>query len=1810
MIRAGVGLLLTAAMTAAQVDAPKLEGWTYRVDARPLSPEWVDPGGRLNDGKAGRGGGVAIWSGGDIHVTIDLGGTVSLSQVKVHQHRHNLNYKLDHLSVMIERAGQFEEAGRVDGFFGPTPTMDFVHEVDLKGVETARIRLDFFGCNALSLSEIELYGKRARQAAAGGLFAELPLGGAEPAAREADLDRDGQPELILENRHVRLIFTPAKGGVCRSLRLKPEGTELVHAATGGYGLLRDQLWKPNYSFGDRFYFHRLTNDKDLAAVELWTTGVGGMMSFTEVRKRITLRRDSSLIEVHYALANEPSSQTDYEYGFWSHNWLGSPAGTNTYQHPTTDGVQRFTLDAEGAKESRDLWYRNPARGWTAVSTDSGAGLALAVPFKYLNLYYTWNGKGAVCATHEWRFNLIELKAGEKLEFDATLVPFRGLPTVDGVVAGVVGRIVGAAEGNALKVEAQAEAPAGATGRALRLTVVTADGKPVGQPAEVALTPGRVASAKLTAPTPAAGTYTARAEVLVDGQPAGSFERPFAVGGARLAYHLDPEGKQVGRKEEATAKPAYRIRTDVVTPHIKWAKPLPGGPIKALVLCDDMNSREAVELAQRIDLDLDYTKFRTTFDKEFLYQGDLSVLTLDAAQKRLSDKLKAGRYDVILAAGFNWRHHFSAENRELMLGQVREGTGLILIQPDGFAAEDLAELPVAGVAKEKSAARSMWGWHNWQPAGEHPLVAGLDWSRFPVTRRHEYATRPEGEVVATIGKDAAPLLVLGKLGRGRLLGATWDTLTHDMSYRGYSALTPILSYRGEYLRPEFYALPTGYHEHWFALLCRMVAWAAGRDGDVTLATAEPRSVPLGRRDAKLALAVTSGHDEPGATAEVRWMTPAGVDDRPVRVPAPLKRGKNAVEVPLGALPGGIDTAAVTIRKADGSALAWGTASVTVEVPARQTDLTVTPDRLLPAGGVWQEDGPVETPAFEVESPLQVAAKLDAAAPAGLTWRLRVTDSRGRLLAQRDLTVAAGTQELSTSIALPTLIDQGVEVTARLCRGDDLLDQRRARVVAFHPRVWNRFWFTSWNGNWLWRSYYLFDANRRIVRDWGLDSAMYGEVELGTGKVRDDSFYGINHTWLGLLLGLGKGVLSVNDVDFAKKAAAYAKTKDKQQLQRTPCLVDPVWREAVKAKLLDRVNATMPPGAMDYCMGDEMSLTDYTRYFDYDWSPASLADFRTWLQQRYRGVADLNKSWGTDFQTFDQVLPLTLDEAVKVANPAPWAEFRLYMNDQIAGFYRFVQDTIRSVDPNAKCGLSGTQSPEAGNGMDWFLLSDAFSYYHSYNTSWSNEMRRSFHRRGGADQSPYNGGYSAVNPDAEYRLWWCLFHDTRGISAWTTSLFFNGDLTESQSGADTKAHLETFRRGLWRLVRAGTRQHDGIALYYSMPTIIAGALMNEEKNINAYRDAWVKLLEDAGLQYEFVAAPEVERGLLDDGEFKVVVLPYTLALSRGEVAALKRFVERGGTILASRRCGVRDELCRPQSPALLDDLFGVREEGEQKAVEPVIKLTAACGGLAAGEIIRTPVGASNLKLTGGQALATSADGAAPALIRGPGGRAVLLNLDLANFEAERRFRSPTEKQVKALIGQLLADAGVRPKYPATLQSGAAPQLEMARYKLDGIELLCLLNADDKPNVATIALGGEKQVYDLRAESDRGRLNSLQVPLEPKCARVYALCDGPFPAPTLRAAGEVARAAGTGDAAVPGRLALTVGRAAAAPTRQLVRLTVATPDGTVHPEQQQTVWVTGGPVETSLPLALDSPTGNWTITATDVLTGQSARATVAVR
>ncbi|MBU0610799.1 MAG: hypothetical protein KKI08_23135 [Armatimonadetes bacterium] len=1232
-------ILVICSVLCAQGEA-RLANWTYQTDSRYLADAYVDKtGAMLSDGDTKK---LVIYATGGTVINIDLAEQSRLTGVAVNVTRPNNNYKLREVRVQADVFGNWRDLGQVAGFWGDTKERTFRLEVPDLDVTTSKVRLVFNNPSVLSVAEIELFGQAVTQQVGAQLQAPF-VNNPKPSAREQDLDKDGKPEIILENDQVRLIFAPLVGGACRSFVLKPAQQEFALSQSPGYGLLRDQLWAPAYMFADRPYSWQLGGDANTAWAELSVTGAGGMMSFTTLTKRVEITRGSPVVRVHYKLLNDPSSQTDYTYGFWVHNFMGVLGQPMRYFIPTEEGVQELPFPTPKGEKQSDYWWKDPARGWTAVCGENSVGLATQADYKFLNCFYEWAGTGYPAATHEWRYNRLPLKSGQAFETNVTLTPFTGLKRVDGVVGDVIGGIDPGSAGvppaqAVIKLLPASGQTAAATGLIRLRQLPSGAWQDLGK---IEMAAGKPAEQQVKLGDLAPGAYVLNVQVQRGGKTLDDFERAFSVGGAQIAYHREPLEQRVGMgAEEKVSLPRHDLSDAIVTPHMKWATPLPGGPIKALVLCDDFVAREVIELKQRLQMDLTYVKFRTTFWTEDLYCGDRTISTPEQANKRLQDALKATKFDVLLISGFNWGKHFAPASQQAIMAEVKAGAGLVLIEPDGFAESD--ELaPIAGIAKT----RAMHAFSRWQRGEQSPLTAGLPWDTMPVTRYMDYTKWPEGKVLATLDKGQ-PLLVTNQFGEGRTAVLTYDTLTHDMSYRGYAGLIPIFSYRGGFLRDEYNNMTGEYWEPYYALLARLSVWAAKRDTGVETVSLEPLADHEYGQPATLPLRLSGGAGEYAVTATFENRCGQPVQE----VKAGYKAGQGEVALPVPPfLPAGLNTVNVIVKDRAGAHVAWGQTTVTGTTPVAIKSLAPEKNTLFgtrPPRGAQLFDQ-----AFSCEEPAKLTVTLDLRAQMpGLQLQARLYDTYRRLLFEETRPLGGNATETFTA-PLPELRSQGLQWEVSLPGPQGQLDFATCRVLCVAPRDWDHFRLTNWGGIFTWRSEYLNDILGELVAPM-VDISFGGLTENSTGKTWLNLWHNIGYSDLGLLSYMGKDVPDFMERSFSEKATQYAQTKDKQYLVRTPSLADREWRAKVMENMVKRATDDVQQfgGAYDYCMGDEMSLTHYTRYFDFDFDPRNLADFRAWLKGRYPDLAALNKAWATSFATWDDVMPMTLDEARQAANAA--------------------------------------------------------------------------------------------------------------------------------------------------------------------------------------------------------------------------------------------------------------------------------------------------------------------------------------------------------------------------------------------------------------------------------------------------------------------------------------------------------------------------------------------------------------------------------
>ena len=141
-----------------------------------------------------------------------------------------------------------------------------------------------------------------------------------------------------------------------------------------------------------------------------------------------------------------------------------------------------------------------------------------------------------------------------------------------------------------------------------------------------------------------------------------------------------------------------------TYHVKWAKPLEGGPLKVLFIVPFSNSREVVELAQR--LDVEYTVImnvgRSVWKDGNFSDSHSPGTPLHGSDADVLDSIAASRlslgndYDAIVIGKISWEV-LPDSVRTQILNHVAGGTGLptFMIQVDYLTWAFLGDGPPPG-----------------------------------------------------------------------------------------------------------------------------------------------------------------------------------------------------------------------------------------------------------------------------------------------------------------------------------------------------------------------------------------------------------------------------------------------------------------------------------------------------------------------------------------------------------------------------------------------------------------------------------------------------------------------------------------------------------------------------------------------------------------------------------------------------------------------------------------------------------------------------------------------------------------------------------------------------------------------------------------------------------------------------------------------------------------------------------------------------------------------------------------------------------
>ena len=887
----------------------------------------------------------------------------------------------------------------------------------------------------------------------------------------------------------------------------------------------------------------------------------------------------------------------------------------------------------------------------------------------------------------------------------------------------------------------------------------------------------------------------------------------------LACGLGAQDVGMGARRGSGARLEAPYTLDVETPHVKWLKPLAGGPLKVLAVPTVSEGRTLVELAQRLSLDItsvsidphfDANKWTMCFGRDYgarAEKGNLGVIYGYLEQELTGPK----QFDVILLQLSHGWERLTPRSREALARRVREGAGLVLVRP--FASELSPLVPEAAVTLPADASAPVEPGAGesspWRRAGDHYITRAIPVEAFPFpyVQNYVYRAAPGASVVLATA-SGHPVLATRTFGKGRV--AAFGYRNAGLSWAMPAAARGFVSDQ--------------YWEYFYAMLCRSLVWAAGR---------EPAAPDFTR-------AVWELKSEEGRVLR------SGKGARPKFRLAP---GRYFVELRA---PGDFRIETLDI----------GQPEKVEELAANKT----------------------------------VAAEGDTVE---VTWRggartAELVDGLGRVIAR-----GTGDGRAALRCGRP-LTHAGFVVVGR---------ERIPIRFAASSRKWEDYEvIMPWYGPGGWQPWTP-----------ALD-AQFRKAGITTLASPDRNFKVIASAGLHDVFG----VYTYRAANYTKRKAAWAQTHDKKYLTRDAVLQEPGFAQNLRSELKERLARLAPLKPLAYYLADESSLTSYTDAFDVDWAPAALAGFREWLRREYATLDALNASWGTRFDNWDAVVPMTTEEAQQHGNFAPWADHRAYMEREFVSALAKAREAVREIDPGAPASISGTQVPTAHNGANWYALDQIMDYLQPYSGGNQDAMHHLF--RPGILLTGFTG-YGTTGPALHYQQWQRLFYGHTGASIFWHYTVLNPDLTLSEQG---KAMAEVFGKlegGIGRVFMNSKVHEDGVAIHFSMASIrgawitdgrirpTVGNVMGTSKayaDLVGRRDAWVKQLEKQGVQFRFLATPQIESGEL--AKCRVLILPYSIALSDKEARAIEAFMDRGGIVLADEQTGRMDEHCHWRKPAL--------------------------------------------------------------------------------------------------------------------------------------------------------------------------------------------------------------------------------------------------------------------------------------------------------
>jgi len=1031
------------------------------------------------------------------------------------------------------------------------------------------------------------------------------------------------------------------------------------------------------------------------------------------------------------------------------------------------------------------------------------------------------------------------------------------------------------------------------------------------------------------------------------------------------------------------QPYDRLPGTWETYHTKWAKPLAGGPLRVLFIVPYSNSREVIELAQR--LDIEYTVIMTagrsvwkhgsfipesaSGDGTPLHGEDADILDQIAAQRLALDN----RYDSIVIGKISWEV-IPADLRQQILKHVARGTGLVYVSPNRFKEGEGSFDEVDGEDRQYTAL-----FHSDEdPEVGKSITGSLPFDFIPLKvfgALDEFATfndipvkdyRAGGAVMVQV----PVCITTSHHDRGRVLALNYfdDKLSRA---GGDDSLTP----RVEYDRVTY--------DYFHAILARCVRWSAAevpvvpriafRGPSTSLIAAvdnskmrfsyeakTPQRV-FARKDLAAAAILLSAACDPSAEQELTFeysirSTVGAVlaSGKIAAEPAPGEVG--VVEVPIPMLRRGNYLVDLRILNRAGEILDFASETFRVENPLQVVSISSDRD------GYGRQDN--------ISGWVQLSGGLDP----GQWLEVRVVDSWDRTVFKAPLHLNPWSQSGKFTIPVANPVSNLWDIYGVICDADGDVDAQKISVGIPQQEYQDYYWGTifcvapgeNWKGSMYAErgrdfglrghfSCLIYDRFHELeaVERANMDNLIFTEHmgQAGNAKAHggpwDEEFSESCMGELSRMLRYTADTGELPDTEkFPYKNDQGAWTLDADWLSHKMQGYEKASKYGTPFHTLTGEN---------YLSGEMPGVDQPNSCF----CPLCTKNFQDWCREEYdNDLNALNVEWGTDFTQWEQIRGILRKDAEENDQRPRWVAFRHFMRAEVwTQLFIDWTDALRRFIPGTKTGRVGHDH------FDFSRFRNHMTSSKIYNLQEHNdelqvmvpqELLQSF----SGDQSILYGASAMLRwmhdhrtSQRQFRLpWKMLFMGFKGFD-WerclTTNTLggespFTPDFSEPmpffknisdqvlylQRGvgklANTAAPLRSPVAILWspwndyisRLSRPGGRGVDGQS---SEKFPFSGSwLYNTSYDFGAHHDC-LALLKSLRICGTFVAPEDVINGDLEKRGFKALMLPYSKGMSLEEAAAIRKFVDNGGLVIADNTPAIYSRFGRELEESRLADLF---------------------------------------------------------------------------------------------------------------------------------------------------------------------------------------------------------------------------------------------------------------------------------------------------